>query len=230
MSSVANPSSSGLERDARRMHADDKPLSPGSVAIGVVIGRTSEFFDFFVYGLGSILVFPKLIFPFAGSAVSTSNRNPPVEIEVRGRRSEVSFLFRGPSSFFCPLPSALSPLASEGSTIGIASLHCTPGGIGNTSRSSRMLPLLVWLGNHHGVVVSPARMRRCQKMCTRPLSRDPARNASGTNPIDSQNRFASMSCAHQQQNSLHPHAARSNIALISVAPINPRCLPGTTQS
>jgi MFS family permease len=72
MSSVANPSSSGLERDARRMHDDDKPLSPGSVAIGVVIGRTSEFFDFIVYGLGSILVFPKLIFPFAGSAVAAT--------------------------------------------------------------------------------------------------------------------------------------------------------------
>jgi MFS family permease len=71
MSSATNqPTSSGLERDARRMHADDKPLSPGSVAIGVVIGRTSEFFDFFVYGLGSVLVFPKLIFPFAGSAVT----------------------------------------------------------------------------------------------------------------------------------------------------------------
>ena len=70
MSSVANPTSSGLERDARRMHADGKPLSPGSVAIGVVIGRTSEFFDFFVYGIGSILVFPKLIFPFAPSAVA----------------------------------------------------------------------------------------------------------------------------------------------------------------
>lgn len=72
MSSVANPSSSGLERDARRMHDDDKPLSPGSVAIGVVIGRTSEFFDFFVYGLGSILVFPKLIFPFAPNAVAAT--------------------------------------------------------------------------------------------------------------------------------------------------------------
>ncbi|AOF88849.1 MFS transporter [Sinorhizobium sp. RAC02] len=72
MSSVANPSSSGLERDARRMHDDDKPLSPGSVAIGVVIGRTSEFFDFFVYGLGSILVFPKLIFPFAPNPVAAT--------------------------------------------------------------------------------------------------------------------------------------------------------------
>ncbi|WP_313664768.1 MFS transporter [Shinella sp.] len=69
MSSAINPTSSGMERDARRMHEDDKPLSPGSVAIGVVIGRTSEFFDFFVYGLGSILVFPKLIFPFAPNPV-----------------------------------------------------------------------------------------------------------------------------------------------------------------
>ena len=34
MSSAAqHPTSSGLERDARRMHADDRPLSPGSVAI-----------------------------------------------------------------------------------------------------------------------------------------------------------------------------------------------------
>ncbi|MGO7200808.1 MFS transporter, partial [Rhizobium ruizarguesonis] len=58
------PSSSSLERDARRIH-DDKPVSPGSIAIGVVIGRMSEFFDFFVYGLASVLVFPQLIFPFA---------------------------------------------------------------------------------------------------------------------------------------------------------------------
>lgn len=72
MSSAVNPTSSGLERDARRIHEDDRPLSPGSVAIGVVIGRTSEFFDFFVYGLGSILVFPKLIFPFAPDAVTAT--------------------------------------------------------------------------------------------------------------------------------------------------------------
>ncbi|MCR6497533.1 MFS transporter [Shinella sp. CPCC 101442] len=71
-SATHHPTSSGMERDARRMHDDDKPLSPGSIAIGVVIGRTSEFFDFFVYGLGSILVFPKLIFPFASSAVAAT--------------------------------------------------------------------------------------------------------------------------------------------------------------
>lgn len=34
-------------------------------AVGVVVGRTSEFFDFFVYAIASVLVFPKLIFPFA---------------------------------------------------------------------------------------------------------------------------------------------------------------------
>ena len=72
MSTVLNPTSSGLERDARRIHEDGGPLSPGSVAIPVVIGRTSEFFDFFVYGLGSILVFPKLIFPFAPSPVAAT--------------------------------------------------------------------------------------------------------------------------------------------------------------
>ncbi len=34
------------------------------IVIGVVIGRTSEFFDFFVFAIASVLVFPKHIFPF----------------------------------------------------------------------------------------------------------------------------------------------------------------------
>src|SRR4051812_38544797 len=58
------PSSSSLERDARLIHGD-APVSPGSIAIGVIIGRMSEFFDFFVFGLASVLVFPQLMFPFA---------------------------------------------------------------------------------------------------------------------------------------------------------------------
>jgi MFS family permease len=37
-------------------------VSPGDIAIGVIIGRTSEFFDFFVYAIASVLVFPKLVF------------------------------------------------------------------------------------------------------------------------------------------------------------------------
>ncbi|MDE2249129.1 MAG: MFS transporter [Xanthomonadaceae bacterium] len=44
-------------------HAHD--VTPGDISIGVVIGRISEFFDFFVFGLGCVLVFPKVFFPFA---------------------------------------------------------------------------------------------------------------------------------------------------------------------
>ncbi|WCM28506.1 MFS transporter [Sphingomonas sp. QA11] len=52
------------ERDARALHAHGHRIAPGEIAIGVIIGRTSEFFDFFVYAIASVLVFPKLIFPF----------------------------------------------------------------------------------------------------------------------------------------------------------------------
>jgi len=45
--------------------------SPGEIAIGVVIGRTSEYFDFFVYAIASVLVFPKLIFPFVDPLTGT---------------------------------------------------------------------------------------------------------------------------------------------------------------
>lgn len=55
-----------VERDARALHgADEKShrIDPAEIAIGVIIGRTSEFFDFFVYAIASVLVFPKLVFP-----------------------------------------------------------------------------------------------------------------------------------------------------------------------
>lgn len=45
--------------------------SPGEIAIGVIIGRTSEFFDFFVYAIASVLVFPKLFFPFVDALTGT---------------------------------------------------------------------------------------------------------------------------------------------------------------
>src|SRR5689334_20450175 len=62
---VAEPSSSSLERDARLTTTADHPeVSPGELAVGVVIGRTSEYFDFFVYGIASVLVFPPVFFPF----------------------------------------------------------------------------------------------------------------------------------------------------------------------
>jgi MFS family permease len=43
----------------------DLALRPGEIAVGVIIGRVGEFFDFFVYGIASVLVFPSLFFPFA---------------------------------------------------------------------------------------------------------------------------------------------------------------------
>jgi len=46
-------------------------LAPGEIAIGVVIGRASEYFDFFVYGLASVLVFPHLFFPFTDALNGT---------------------------------------------------------------------------------------------------------------------------------------------------------------
>jgi len=43
--------------------SDDLDISPGKIALPVVFGRTSEFFDFFVYGIASVLVFPYVFFP-----------------------------------------------------------------------------------------------------------------------------------------------------------------------
>ncbi|WP_416136202.1 MFS transporter [Aquabacterium sp. A7-Y] len=43
---------------------DAASVAPGDIAVGVVIGRASEYFDFFVYGIASVLVFPAVFFPF----------------------------------------------------------------------------------------------------------------------------------------------------------------------
>src|SRR6266568_4506020 len=61
----SGPSSSSLEHDARAVSGDPSLVSPGDIAIGVIIGRTSEYFDYFVYGIASVLVFPAIFFPFA---------------------------------------------------------------------------------------------------------------------------------------------------------------------
>ena len=44
-------------------HSSDS-VAPGDIAVGVVIGRASEYFDFFVFGIASVLVFPQVFFPF----------------------------------------------------------------------------------------------------------------------------------------------------------------------
>jgi len=60
----ADPSTASLERDARLVNADHGEIAPGDIAIGVIIGRASEYFDYFVYGIASVLVFPPVFFPF----------------------------------------------------------------------------------------------------------------------------------------------------------------------
>jgi MFS family permease len=52
-------------------HVGPDHVGPGETAIGVVIGRTSEFFDFFVYAIASVLVFPRLVFPYLDPLTGT---------------------------------------------------------------------------------------------------------------------------------------------------------------
>ena len=49
----------------------DEELAPGDIAVGVIIGRASEYFDFFVFGIASVLVFPQLFFPFVDTLTGT---------------------------------------------------------------------------------------------------------------------------------------------------------------
>lgn len=46
-------------------------VRPGDIAVGVIIGRTSEFFDFFVYAIASVIVFPQIVFPFVDRLTGT---------------------------------------------------------------------------------------------------------------------------------------------------------------
>ncbi|HEY7643428.1 MAG TPA: MFS transporter, partial [Hyphomicrobiales bacterium] len=64
------PSSQALERDARLVSTDHK-VAPSEIAIGVIIGRAAEYFDFFVFGIASVVVFPKVFFPFAEPVTAT---------------------------------------------------------------------------------------------------------------------------------------------------------------
>ena len=71
MSASTTPSSESLERDAAALHTGHGKVDAGEIAIGVIIGRTSEFFDFFVYAIASVVVFPQLIFPYGGPVGGT---------------------------------------------------------------------------------------------------------------------------------------------------------------
>ncbi|WP_019834343.1 MFS transporter [Sphingomonas sp. PR090111-T3T-6A] len=63
--------STPLERDARLINAREHQIRPGDIAVGVIIGRSTEFFDFFVYAIASVLVFPALIFPYVNALTGT---------------------------------------------------------------------------------------------------------------------------------------------------------------
>ena len=64
--------SAPIERDARLLNARHTAVAPGEIAIGVIIGRTGEFFDFFVYAIASVLVFPSLVFPYVDRLTGTA--------------------------------------------------------------------------------------------------------------------------------------------------------------
>jgi MFS family permease len=64
------PSSTPLERDARLASTDHR-VAPSEIAVGVIIGRAAEYFDFFVFAIASVVVFPKVFFPFAEPVTGT---------------------------------------------------------------------------------------------------------------------------------------------------------------
>ena len=63
MSTISYPPSPMGHHGAPAGSAHDD-ITPGEVAVGVIIGRSSEYFDFFVFGIACVLVFPSLLFPF----------------------------------------------------------------------------------------------------------------------------------------------------------------------
>ncbi|MEJ8821243.1 MFS transporter [Variovorax humicola] len=53
-----------MERDVSKLNAEHSGIAPSEIAVGVIVGRASEYFDYFVYGIASVLVFPGVFFPF----------------------------------------------------------------------------------------------------------------------------------------------------------------------
>ncbi len=53
------------------VHGDQAEPKPGEIAVGVIIGRTSEYFDFFVYAIASVMVFPQVVFPYLSALSGT---------------------------------------------------------------------------------------------------------------------------------------------------------------
>lgn len=63
--SATYPAAGFEESPASLSRADThEDVTPSEIAVGVIIGRSSEYFDFFVFGLACVLVFPSFLFPF----------------------------------------------------------------------------------------------------------------------------------------------------------------------
>ncbi len=59
------PAAGFSESAASLSRADThEDVTPSEIAVGVIIGRSSEYFDFFVFGIACVLVFPSFLFPF----------------------------------------------------------------------------------------------------------------------------------------------------------------------
>jgi MFS family permease len=63
---TATLSAASFEENAASLSRADthEDVTPSEIAVGVIIGRSSEYFDFFVFGIACVLVFPSLLFPF----------------------------------------------------------------------------------------------------------------------------------------------------------------------
>lgn len=63
--SATYPAAGFEESPASLSRADThEDVTPSEIAVGVIIGRSSEYFDFFVFGIACVLVFPSFLFPF----------------------------------------------------------------------------------------------------------------------------------------------------------------------
>lgn len=66
MSTVHQTAATAASSDSHSIH-----VRSSEIAIGVIIGRISEFFDFFVFGIAAVVVFPQVFFPFATAMTGT---------------------------------------------------------------------------------------------------------------------------------------------------------------
>ena len=61
--SYAAAPAGGVQGPVGRSGDHEEEVTPSGIAVGVIIGRSSEYFDFFVFGIAAVLVFPAVFFP-----------------------------------------------------------------------------------------------------------------------------------------------------------------------